>query len=137
MAGKSKSAPRDVRIDSKGYLAIRAGPQRGKRVHTLVAEAMLGRKLAPGEEVHHLDGNKLNNDWRNLQVLGKKDHGAVSARQRWYFKEHDIRLKREWDEFFAEANRSVDGDSSNDSKDLDDRAGSYSSIGEEGDTTFP
>lgn len=98
-----------TKIDSKGYLAITAGPHRGKRVHTLVAEAMLGRKLRPDEQVHHRDQDKLNCDWRNLEVLGRREHGAVSARQAWYFREHDIRAKKEWDEFFAEANTSQDG----------------------------
>lgn len=90
-----------TKIDSKGYLAVTAGPQRGKRVHTLVAEAILGRELKPDEEVHHRDGNKLNSDWRNLQVLGKAEHGAVSARQAWYFKTNDIKAKAEWDKYFA------------------------------------
>lgn len=87
-------------IDNKGYLVIKAGPQRDRRVHTLVAEAMLGRKLKPEEEVHHRDGNKLNNDFANLQVLGKSEHGAVSNHQRWFFKENDIKMKKNWEEYF-------------------------------------
>ena len=89
-----------IKKDSKGYLTITAGPQRGKRVHTLVAEAMLGRELATDEEVHHRNGNKLDSGWRNLQVLGKSEHGAVSARQSWYFRTNDIKAKQEWDKYF-------------------------------------
>jgi hypothetical protein len=89
-----------VRLDSKGYLVIKAGPQRDVRVHTLVAEAKLGRKLKADEEVHHRDGNKLNNDPSNLQVLGKAEHGTISNHQRWYFKEHDIKAQKQWDEYF-------------------------------------
>lgn len=86
-------------IDDKGYIRISAGPYRGKRLHTMIAEAKIGRELKPDEDVHHIDGNKLNVGWKNLQVLGHKDHGAVSRKQAWYFRQHDIKLKDEWDEY--------------------------------------
>lgn len=35
----------------------------------MVAERMLGRKLKPGEVVHHIDGNKRNNAPENLMVF--------------------------------------------------------------------
>ena len=120
-----------VKIDSKGYLSITSGPHRGKRVHTLVAEAMLGRKLRPDEEVHHKDGDKRNPDWRNLEVLGKSDHGAVSARQAWYFRQNDIQLKKEWDEFFAEANTSVEA------AEFAGADGRIDKQADKGDVTFP
>lgn len=37
--------------------------------HRVVAENMLGRKLRPGECVHHKDGNKRNNNPSNLIVF--------------------------------------------------------------------
>lgn len=40
-----------------------------KYVHRLVAEQKLGRPLLPGETVHHIDGDKLNNDPSNIAVL--------------------------------------------------------------------
>lgn len=61
----------------------------GKHEHRAVAEAMIGRPLRPGEIVHHKDGNILNNDPVNLEVLssqsehcrvhgfGKKKGGGV------------------------------------------------------------
>src|ERR1035437_6577387 len=97
-----------VHVDDKEYLRISAGPHRNRRVHDMIAEAMLGRELKPDEDVHHKDENKLNCDWRNLEVIGKDIHGAVSSRQHWYFKKYDIREKADWDEFWAEANRSVE-----------------------------
>ena len=89
-----------TKIDSKGYLTITAGPLRGVRVHRLVAAAKLGRPLTKDEDVHHIDGDKSNPHPDNLNVLGHSQHGAVSAKQHWYLKEHDIKLKNEWDEWF-------------------------------------
>lgn len=37
--------------------------------HIVVAEKYLGRPLVKGEVVHHIDENKLNNDYTNLAVL--------------------------------------------------------------------
>src|SRR5215469_11125658 len=42
---------------------------KGRHTHRVVAERMLGRSLLPGEIVHHRDGNKLNNDPLNLEIL--------------------------------------------------------------------
>lgn len=63
------------------YLRITAGPQRGRYVHQLVAEAKLGRALFAFEEVDHLDGNTFNNDPSNIEVRHVSDHAKVT-RQR-------------------------------------------------------
>lgn len=42
--------------------------------HILIAEKTLGRLLKKDEIVHHIDGNKHNNDLKNLEVLKKADH---------------------------------------------------------------
>jgi hypothetical protein len=49
-------------IDDGGYLNFR----RYGREHRIVMEKHLGRKLTNQETVHHIDGNKLNNDINNL-----------------------------------------------------------------------
>lgn len=66
---------------SQRYLRITSGPQRDRYVHQLVAEAKLGRELGPNEEVDHNDGDTLNNDWRNLVVRSKPEHGRKTRRQ--------------------------------------------------------
>jgi len=46
----------------------------GRHEHRAVAERMLGRSLVRGEIVHHIDGNKRNNDPSNLQVMTQTEH---------------------------------------------------------------
>jgi len=41
-------------------IRISAGPHRGCYVDTLILEAKLGRPLAPGMTVEHIDGNTFN-----------------------------------------------------------------------------
>ena len=47
--------------------------------HRVVAERMLGRSLLPGEVVHHIDGNKRNNNPSNLMVFSSQAEHA-----RWH-----------------------------------------------------
>lgn len=65
---RSKSKQR-TGFRGKTYLRISAGNCRNKYVHTLIAEAMLGRELTPGECVDHRDDNGLNCRPWNLRVM--------------------------------------------------------------------
>lgn len=56
----------------------------GRHTHRIVAEQMLGRTLKPGEVVHHIDGNKRNNNPNNLMAF------ATQALHAKWHKEHDI-----------------------------------------------
>jgi hypothetical protein len=48
-----------------------------RHAHRVIAEQMLGRALLKGEIVHHIDGNKHNNDPANLQVMTQSEHIAL------------------------------------------------------------
>jgi hypothetical protein len=59
------------------YLRVQAGPQRGRYVHDLIMEAVLGRELEKDETVEHKDGDGLNVGWNangefNLVVVSKR-----------------------------------------------------------------
>ena len=54
----------------------------GVHTHRIVAEQKLGRKLLPGEVVHHIDGDKRNNNPENLMVFSsQKEHAAWHIRE--------------------------------------------------------
>ena len=69
---KEKHIPRLARHKS-GYLYL------GKeRVHRVEAAKKVGRNLAPGEIVHHIDGDKGNNQHNNLYVCKSiKEHNRI------------------------------------------------------------
>ncbi len=48
--------------------------QGGRHQHRVVAEQVLGRKLMPGEVVHHRDDNGHNNSPENLKVTTQSHH---------------------------------------------------------------
>ena len=52
----------------------------------LIMEEYLGRKLLDNEIVHHIDGNPLNNDISNLQVLTYEEHNRLHFKS-YYDKE--------------------------------------------------
>jgi hypothetical protein len=46
------------------------------KVHTMVAKYFL-ESYEKGKDIHHIDGNKLNNNSNNLIVLSKSDHTII------------------------------------------------------------
>ena len=48
-------------------------------LHRRLAEGKLHRVLNSNEVVHHLDGNQVNNDERNLIVMSRSDHTSLHS----------------------------------------------------------
>jgi hypothetical protein len=66
-----------------GYLANSVTKQ---YQHREIMEKYLGRKLERWETVHHIDGNKQNNNKENLELISNSDH---QRRHGWIRKLHD------------------------------------------------
>ena len=72
------------------------GKRRRVRQHRWVMENHLGRKLTRWEHVHHKDGNRLNNDISNLEILDHVEHALIhNAENRkkynWNPRESEVR----------------------------------------------
>lgn len=61
-------------ISSEGYLVNCEDRNNRYHVHRKVMEEKLGRKLSSDEIVHHIDGNKLNNNPNNLELTNRSEH---------------------------------------------------------------
>ena len=57
-----------------GYLLINIGANKREYLHRYIMQKHLGRKLMSTEIVHHLDGDKKNNDPINLKVMTQRQH---------------------------------------------------------------
>lgn len=63
-----------ARVNSNGYLEVTTGGHVGRAVHRVLVEVIIGRPLKTDEHVHHKDGDKTNNDPRNLEILSSSEH---------------------------------------------------------------
>jgi len=75
MGYKKKSKKNLTYIGKDGYKRF---SDSGIKVHRHVAERKIGRKLKPGEQVHHKNRKKEDNRRSNLHVFssGKKHYNA-------------------------------------------------------------
>ncbi len=72
-----------TRINSRGYVEIcsRQSPDYGRLEHAVVMERHIGRRLAAGEVVHHIDENKQNNAIENLRLMTNAAHVSLHRKQ--------------------------------------------------------
>lgn len=52
------------------------------RLHRILMEQKLGRTLTYDECIHHVDGNKNNNDISNLTIMTRSEHTRLHAQER-------------------------------------------------------
>lgn len=50
--------------------------------HRHIMERLIHRKLKRGEQVHHLNGDRQDNDPFNLMILNIREHGSLSSKNR-------------------------------------------------------
>jgi len=80
-----KDKTRWVVTKDTGYRVIlyRDGDRKWRRYeHREIAKNAIGRELQAGEVVHHIDGDRANNDPSNLLVMTISEHVKFHARER-------------------------------------------------------
>lgn len=68
-------------ISNQGYNRTKIDGQT-ITVHRYIMEQHLGRTLEPHEDVHHINGDKLDNRIENLRVMDHAEHTRYHRRQR-------------------------------------------------------
>ncbi len=72
----SRSKSKGGWINKKGYKEIQIMGKTYK-IHRLIMEKHLGRKLELSEDIHHINKNKLDNRIENLRVISHKEHSRL------------------------------------------------------------
>lgn len=74
-------------VFDSGYLRVNQylgkGFRKLKGQHRIIIEQIFRRELTHDEVVHHVDGNKSNNNPANLQVLTRSEHSKLHAKRRY------------------------------------------------------
>lgn len=68
-----------VCVKPSGYVEYTRGENKGRMEHRVLMESLLGRKLSRCEHVHHIDGDRANNDPSNLKLMTASEHAAHHA----------------------------------------------------------
>lgn len=64
-------------LTRNGYYRINGGYYKGKYEHKVKMEKYIGREITKKEKVHHIDGDKLNNEEENLFLCKNKRHHSL------------------------------------------------------------
>lgn len=77
--GKERTAKKG----SDGYMYFWLTDGSFIKEHRAVMEKHLGRKLSRDEHVHHIDGDRTNNDISNLVVLTRGEHSKIHREEEY------------------------------------------------------
>ena len=89
---ETRAKVRKARLDSGNGKTY--SKEYGRHTHRVEMERILGRKLKPGEIVHHIDGDKRNNSPENLMLLpSQKEHARLHKKLDLFFAETGGDLK--------------------------------------------
>lgn len=72
----------------KPYYKKRRVNGKRKCLHRAIVEEYIGRQLTEDEVVHHIDGNRSNNDISNLMVMTQSKHAKLHHMQGDYANMH-------------------------------------------------
>ncbi len=64
-----------------GYAEHTRGEHKGRLVHDVIMEARIGRRMRADEIVHHIDGDRLNNNENNLALMTRSAHSRLHRRE--------------------------------------------------------
>ena len=83
-------------IDSNGYYQIRSDEYsfRGHKLHRLIMADAIGCGIPSNYHVHHIDGNKLNNDLNNLELLTIEEHSSIHHKNKIVSLKSKIKLSK-------------------------------------------
>lgn len=74
---KRNHPAKGVYTNNKGYLRYSTGEYEGRLVHVVIMEKHIGRRIKPGECVHHINGNKQDNRIENLRLMAVGEHSTL------------------------------------------------------------
>jgi hypothetical protein len=87
----------NVKINTQGYYRISSKKEKNhdKYLHRLIWEETNG-EIPEGYIIHHIDGNPLNNDIKNLECMTHSKHTILHHKGKKHFEETKKKISK-WD----------------------------------------
>lgn len=76
-----RNKQKNAKLSKDGYKRIWLSDGSCIKEHIYIMEQHIGRKLNKNECVHHIDGNRSNNDISNLQLMTIGEHSRLHRNQ--------------------------------------------------------